>query len=307
MQDTPLIEVRDMLLLQALATQGSLSRAAEALGQPVSSVSRSLKALEQRLQVALLVRTTRRMELTQAGRFLLERSHHVLQTLTDIETNLMLAAKSPSGVLRINTSASFMNHMLLPLVPRFTQLYPGIVLELRSSDQLIDLIQEQADVAIRIGAMADSSMRAVRLGDCRRVVMASPAYLQRHGTPQRVEDLATHRLLGYIGADPLNRWPLEHGQHIDYAILPSLHASHGEMLRQLALAHQGIACLLDFSVAADRRHGDLVELLPKFNRTPPSPVHIVYYRRTPTDARIQAFIDFMRGQGAAALAGFDTV
>jgi DNA-binding transcriptional LysR family regulator len=297
MQSTPLIETRDMVLLRALVAQGSFSGAAEVLGQPVSSVSRALKVLEQRLQVALLVRTTRRMELTQAGRFLLDRSHHILQSLTDIEANLAQVARSPSGSLRINTSASFMSHVLLPLVPHFMQIYPGIVLELRSSDQLIDLIQDHADVAIRIGVMADSSLRAVHLGECRRVVMASPAYLEQHGTPQRVEDLATHRLLGYASTNSLNRWPLQNGRHLDYAVLPALSVSHGEMLRELALAHQGIACLLDFSVAADRQRGDLVELLPQFNVAPPSPVHIMYYRRTPTDVRIQAFINFMRSQG----------
>lgn len=303
MESPPQIETRDMVLLQALAAQGSLSGAADVLGRPVSSVSRALQALEQRLQVALLVRTTRRMELTQAGRFLLERSHHVLQSLSDIEASLAQAAASPGGLLRINTSASFMNHVLLPLVPRFTQAHPAITLELRSSDQIIDLIQDQADVAIRIGAMADSSLRAVRLGECRRIVLASPAYLERYGTPRRVDDLATHRLLGYAGTNALNRWPLHNGRRDGYAIRPTLCASHGEMLRQLALAHQGIACLLDFSVAADRRRGDLVELLPQFNRAPSSEVHLVYYRRTPTDARIQAFIQFMRRQAPTLMPG----
>ncbi|WP_196493020.1 LysR family transcriptional regulator [Burkholderia territorii] len=299
---TPQIETRDMVLLQALAAQGSFSGAAEVLEQPVSSISRALKALEQRLQVALLVRTTRRMELTQAGRFLLERSHHVLQSLNDIEANLAQAAGSPSGLLRINTSASFMNHVLLPLVPRFTQSYPGITLELRSSDQIIELIQSQADVAIRIGAKTDSSLRAVHLGDCRRIVLASSTYLERYGLPQRTEELATHRLLGYIGTSSLNHWPLRCGQSDDYVIRPTLCASHGEMLRQLALAHQGIACLLDFSVATDCQRSDLVEVLPQFNRALPSAIHLVYYRRTPPDARIQAFIEFMRKQAATLFA-----
>lgn len=285
-----------MVLLQALALRGSLSGAADFLDQPVSSVSRSLKLLEGRLKVALVVRTTRRMELTQAGRFLVERSQHVLQSLNDIESNLAQVAGSPSGVLRVNSSASFMTHVLLPLVPRFTQSYPGIVLELRSSDQMIDLIQDQADVAIRIGDMADSSLRVVGLGSCRRIAMASPTYLARHGIPQRVDELAAHRLLGYIGTDTLNRWPLQNGRQHDYLIRAALCVSNGEMLRDLALADHGIACLLDFSVTADRERGDLVEVLPQFNRAPPSPVSILYYRRTPTDARIQAFIHFMRSQ-----------
>jgi DNA-binding transcriptional LysR family regulator len=300
-QRTPRIETRDMVLLQALAAEGSLSAAADLLGQPISSISRSLKALEQRLKVALLIRTTRRMQLTEAGQYLLECSHQVLQSLSDIEVALTQTINNPSGLLRVNTSASFMDHVLLPLVPLFAQAYPSITLELRSSDQLIDLIQEHADVAIRIGVMADSSLRAVHLGDCRRVVMASPSYLERHGTPQCVGDLASHRLLGYVGADPLNRWPLSSGRHSDYAITPALCVSHGEMLRQLVLAHEGIACLMDFSVVDDRHRGDLVELLAPYNQAPSSPVRIAYYRRSPTDARIQAFIDFMRSQGAARL------
>jgi len=305
MKTTPQIETRDMVLLQALAAQGSLSSAADVLEQPVSSVSRALKALERRLQVALLVRTTRRMELTQAGRMLLERSRQVLQSLADIEADLARVAGSPSGLLRVNTSASFMSHVLLPLIPHFAQAYPGIDLELRSSDQIVDLIQEHADVAIRIGALADSSLRAVLLGNCRRLVLASPAYLERYGTPHTVEDLATHRLLGYIGADALNRWPLGHGHQQELIIRPALCVSDGELLHQLALAHQGIACLLDFSAATDRRQGNLVELLPQFNLSPPSPVHIVYYRRAPTDARIQAFINFMRehAESWAAISG----
>jgi DNA-binding transcriptional LysR family regulator len=294
MKTAPRIETRDMVLLQALAAQGSLSGAADLLEQPVSSVSRALKALERRLQVALLVRTTRRMELTQAGRLLLERSHHVLQSLADIEADLARVAGSPSGLLRINTSASFMSHVLLPLIPRFAQAYPGIDLELHSSDQIVDLIQKHVDVVIRIGAMADSSLRAVLLGNCRRLVLASPTYLERHGTPRSIEDLATHRLLGYIGANVLNRWPLAQDEQHEFSIRPALRVSHGEILRQLTLAHEGVACLLDLSVAAELRHGELIELLPEFNLMPPSPVHIAYYRRAPSDARIQAFVHFMR-------------
>jgi len=182
----------------------------------------------------------------------------------------------------------------VPWIGEFRRQYPGIELELNTDDLIIDLLEHSTDVAIRIGELADSSLHARNLGCSPVQVLASPAYLAQHGTPQRVEDLANHCLLGFSQPDSLNQWPLRHAQGDRFGIRPALLASSGETLRQLALAGEGIVSLSHFMTHEDIRSGRLQVLLGEANNGYRQPIHAVYYRNTQLALRIQCFLDFIQ-------------
>ena len=275
---------------------GSISAAAEQLTQTASGVSRALSRLEDKLDVTLLRRTTRRLELTEEGQAFLVQARKILDAVEDAEEQMKLRRQKPAGRLRVNAAAPFMLHAVVPLIAGFRAQYPDIQLELHSSDQIIDLLEQRTDVAIRIGPLRDSTLHARPLGSSCLRVLASPAYLKTHGTPQSVEELSGHSLLGFTQPDSLNQWPLRHALGDAYSITPSLGASSGETLRQLALAGAGIVCLADFMTRADRANGELVQVLLAHTVEVRQPIHAVYYRNTALASRITCFLDYLAGQ-----------
>ena len=232
---------------------GSISAAAEQLTQTASGVSRALSRLEDKLDVTLLRRTTRRLELTEEGQAFLAQARKILDAVEDAEEQMKLRRQKPAGRLRVNAAAPFMLHAVVPLIAGFRAQYPDIQLELHSSDQIIDLLEQRTDIAIRIGPLRDSTLHARPLGSNRLRILASPAYLKAHGTPKTVADLDQHSLLGFTQPDNLNQWPLRHALGDTYSITPSLSASSGETVRHLALEGQGIACLSHFMTIDDIR------------------------------------------------------
>ncbi|WP_296265387.1 LysR family transcriptional regulator [Pseudomonas sp. UBA6562] len=278
---------------------GSISAAAEQLAQTPSALSRTLSRLESRLGVTLLNRTTRRMELTEEGRFFLERARLILAQMHDLEEHLALHRQQPAGRLRVNAAAPFMLHAIVPWIGEFRRAYPGIELELNTDDLIIDLLEQRTDVAIRIGELADSSLHARSLGCSPLLVLASPDYLARHGTPTTVEALEGHCLLGFSQPESLNHWPLRHAEGDRWRIRPQVLASSGETLRQLALAGEGIACLSHFMTHHNIRAGRLQVLLAEANSGYRQPIHAVYYRNTQLALRIQCFLDFIQHKLAA--------
>lgn len=273
---------------------GSISAAAEQSGQTPSAISRSLSRLEAKLGTTLVNRTTRRMDLTEEGRFFFDRAKAILQQMDELEERLSLHRQTPSGRLRINAAAPFMLHAIVPWVGEFRQLYPDIQLELNTDDLIIDLLEQSTDVAIRIGELADSSLHARSLGCSPLHILASPDYLARHGTPRHVEDLATHSLLGFTQTETLNHWPLRHTEGDRLAIRPALCASSGETLRHLALAGEGIACLSHFMTHEDVQAGRLQLVLAEANSGYRQPINAVYYRNSQLALRIQCFLDFIQ-------------
>ncbi|MGE1084678.1 LysR substrate-binding domain-containing protein [Pseudomonas shirazensis] len=278
---------------------GSISAAAEQLGQTPSAVSRTLARLEGKLGTTLINRTTRRMDLTEEGRFFVLHARTILEQMSELEERLSLHRQTPSGRLRINAAAPFMLHAIVPWIAEFRALYPAIELELNTDDLIIDLLQQSTDVAIRIGELADSSLHARSLGCSPIQILASPEYLQRHGVPHQVSDLSEHCLLGFSSLDSLNQWPLRHPDGDSWRIRPQLTASSGETLRQLALAGQGIVCLSHFMTHEDIRAGRLQVLLNEANNGYRQPIHAVYYRNTQLALRIQCFLDFIQAKLAA--------
>ena len=273
---------------------GSISAAAEQVGQTPSAISRTLSRLEAKLETTLINRTTRRMDLTEEGKFFLERARLILAQMEELEERLSLRQQTPAGRLRINAASPFMLHSVVPYVAEFRALYPDIQLELNSNDLIIDLLEQSTDVAIRIGALADSTLHARSLGSSPLNILASPAYLNKHGTPGSVAALAEHVLLGFTQTESLNHWPLRHAEGDRLFIQPAIAASSGETLRQLALAGEGIVCLSHFMTHEDIRLGRLSIILPDANTGYRQPINAVYYRNSQLALRIQCFLDFIQ-------------
>ncbi len=288
--------LEELLAFVTVVDSGSITAAAEQLGQTVSGTSRALSRLEEKLDTTLLRRTTRRLELTEEGLAFLTHARGILAAVDAAEDQMALRRQRPAGRLRVNAAAPFMLHVIAPLVGEFRRQYPEIELELNSNDQIIDLLEQRTDLAIRIGPLRDSTLHARPLGASRLRILASPAYLARHGAPASVAELAGHSLLGFSQPETLNRWPLRDAGGEEVQIRPAVSASSGETLRQLALAGEGIACLADFMTAADRAEGRLVELLAAETLDVRQPISAVYYRNTQLAARIACFLDFVAGQ-----------
>ncbi|MFB6326594.1 LysR substrate-binding domain-containing protein [Pantoea deleyi] len=290
------ITLEELRAWVAVVDSGSITAAAAQLAQTSSGISRALSRLESKLQTTLLHRTTRRLALTEEGQVFLAHARQILASVEQAEEQIAQRREVPSGRLRVNAATPFMLHVIVPLVEAFRVRYPLIQLELNTDDILIDLLEQQTDVAIRIGELRDSTLHARMLGSSAIRLMASPAYLAKAGTPQSVADLARHQTIGFSYPETLNVWPLWQSEGNFMRFRPTIAASSGETIRQLALAGQGIARLSDFVSRDDCVAGRLVPVLPAETRDLRLPVHAVYYRNTTLSSRIACFVDFLRSE-----------
>lgn len=288
-----MIDVEALIAFSAVMDAGSFSGAAERLGQTPSGVSRTIARLEKQLGLTLLQRTTRRLHLTEEGAWLLGRARAVLADLANTEAEAAARRSQPAGLVRVNAATPALDHLLAPLVPAFLDAYPLVRLELTSGETVVDLIEERADLAIRIGNLPDSTLSARRLGSSRIRVLAAPAYLERHGVPAEVADLAGHRLLGFSAPASLNTWPLRHAGGEGFTVEAAVTASSGETVRHLALAGAGIASLSDFLTRDDIAAGRLVPVLPEAALPWTQPVWAVFYRQGALAPRVAALVDFL--------------
>lgn len=293
------VTLEELRVLVAVADCGSITAAAELLDQTSSGVSRALSRLEAKLNSTLLHRTTRRLALTEEGQLFLTHARQILLSVEQAEEQIARRRETPSGRLRINAAAPFMQHVIVPLIGAFRQRYPLIQLELNTDDIVIDLLEQQTDIAIRIGELRDSTMRARMLGSSRVRLLASPDYLQKYGEPHSVEALAQHQLIGFSQLEMHNVWPVWRREGEMLRIQPTIAASSGEIIRQLALAGQGIARISDFISHQDLAAGRLQEVLVQQTQDVRLPVHAVYYRNAELAARITCFLDFLHQEIAA--------
>lgn len=293
------VTLEELRVLVAVADCGSITSAAELLDQTSSGVSRALSRLEAKLNSTLLHRTTRRLALTEEGQLFLTHARQILLSVEQAEEQIARRRETPSGRLRINAAAPFMQHVIVPLIGAFRQRYPLIQLELNTDDIVIDLLEQQTDIAIRIGELRDSTMRARMLGSSRVRLLASPAYLQKYGEPHSVEALAQHQLIGFSQLEMHNVWPVWQREGELLRIQPTIAASSGEIIRQLALAGQGIARISDFVSHQDLAAGRLKEVLVQQTHDVRLPVHAVYYRNAELASRITCFLDFLHQEIAS--------
>jgi len=272
---------------------GSITAAAERLGITVSGVSRALNRLEQKLGTTLLRRTTRRLELTEEGETFLAHCRRILAAVEEAEEALLDRHNQPQGRLRVNAAPSFMQFVIVPVIGEFRARYPGITLELDTHDRFVDLLEQRVDLAIRIGDLEDSSLHARLLGHSPLRLLASPSYIQRHGAPQSIDELAQHSLMGFSQLEHLNQWPLIVADGKRLHISPTLSASSGSTLIELAIAGEGIVCLADFMTIAPRQKGALVDIFPDYTELKTQAVNAVYYRQATLSQRTRLFMEFL--------------
>ncbi len=272
-----------------IVEEGSLARAAQRLRRSAPAVTRALAALEDRIGVRLIDRTTRRLAPTEAGRTLYERARAVV---ADYEAAAAGAREAPvRGLLRIAAPVQFGRRHVAPLAACFLDSYSDVEIELMLNDRNVDLMEEGIDVALRIGALADSSLLARPVGHVQRQWVASPAYLAGHGMPKEPADLATHEaLLGTSrGAMEWTFGGRRRGAPIHLA--GRLRVDDIETRLRLAREGRGVAQFLSYQVAEDLAAGRLVRLLRSFE-APPLPVHLLTKGRAHRAPKIDAFLDF---------------
>ncbi len=270
------------------------SAAAPALGLTPSAVSKLITRLEARLGVRLMQRTTRALHLTADGELFFETARRIVSDIEALESRLSQERGTPHGLLRVTTSLAFATHQLAPVISEFLARYPRIELELLPTDRVIDMVEEGIDVAIRIGRLADTSFMARRIGADKRLICASPAYLARHGTPRRPQDLARHKCIINRQHTHLNRWAFKVGGELqEIEVSGPLAVNEGEAQLQHALQGVGIVRLTRLTVAQAIREGKLVSLLEADSADPPVPINAVYPHRRHLAPKVPAFVDFL--------------
>lgn len=287
----------EMEVFTRVVDLGGFTAAARACGLTPSGVSKLITRLETRLGTRLIHRSTRRLNLTPEGQTFYARAVRILSEMEEAEREAS-AGTAPRGHLRVNSNVPFGMRYLIPLVPEFLANHPGITLDLVLSDAVVDLMEERADVAIRTGPLRDSSLMIRKLGSTRMVVVASPAYLEQHGTPKHPGDLAQHKGIGWTFPRTIGGWPFRTDDVIEEHMPPIIaRASDGYAARLLALGGVGLARLAHFQVDADIASGALMQVLEDMNPGDGEDIHAVYLGGvSPLPARIRAFVDFMASQ-----------
>jgi len=288
------VTISELYTFINIVDKGTISKASEHLDITVSAASRSLSKLEKKLNTTLFSRNTRRLELTYEGTKYLSRVRGVLDELEAAEEMLIQRKEIPSGKLRIDAATPFMFHVIIPLIDKYCKIYPQVEIELTNNENWIDLLEQRADIAIRIGALKDSTLTATSLGLSQRRIVASPGYLKRYGTPQSIDDLSNHQLLGFSSLEKLNYWPIYDRSNNLLRIEANIKADSGETLRQLALCDTGIICLSDFVTSKDVQAGRLVPLFTANTVKIEQPINIVYYKNGPLSKRVSSFIEFLK-------------
>ena len=288
--------IGDIETFLAVARGGSLAAAAKALRLTPSAISRSIARLEARLGVVLLRRTTRSLALTADGEVYRARMSALLAEIEDVEAGLGREQHGPRGLLRINSSVPFGAQYLLPILPRFMAAHPAVTVDLALSDAVVDLVEERADIAIRIGPLRDTRLRARKLGDSRMALVASPAYLAARGTPRAPDELDGHDCLRFSFRRSIDSWPFLAGRRtVQRPVEGAFLGNSGEVVRMMAVAGGGIARLGFFHVAADLNAGRLVELLPEYNPGDREDIHALYAAQDRLALRVRAFLDCLDG------------
>lgn len=273
---------------------GGFSAAARVCGMTPSAVSKLVARLEQRLGTRLVNRSTRQLKLTVEGSAFYERGVRILADLEEAE-RCASEHTAPRGRLRVNANVPFGHHFLLPLAPEFLERHPDVTLDIVLTDEVIDILEQRTDVAVRAGPLRSSNLVARKLGATRMMIVGSPRYLSRHGTPTTPDELLVHNRLGanYARAQP--GWPLRHaGKDIVVPVTGNAQASDGEALRRLALAGLGLTRLAAFQVGDDIAAGRLLPVLEACNPGDIEEVHAVYVGQGGyLPLRVRALLDFL--------------
>ncbi len=279
----------------AVAGKGSLTAAALAEGVAPAVIGRRIDALEERLGVKLLVRTTRRLTLTHEGSAFLEDCQRILADIANAEASVSAGGVKASGHLRITAPAGFGRRHVAPLVPKFLALHPDVSLSLNLSDRVVDIVNEGFDSAVRVGDLPDSSLVSVRLADNRRLCVAAPSYLQRAGTPKHPSELTRHEcLLLSSDASQTRGWAFRVDGEVTH-LRPGgrLDCSDGQVLHTWCLQGLGLAWRSTWEVEEQIAAGELQEVLADF-AAPPNGIYAVVPQRRHLPLRVRLWIDFLK-------------
>lgn len=291
MKDDRLLE---MQVFRAVVEHGGFTTAAYALESSQPFVSKTISQLEKRLGVKLLHRTTRRHRLTAEGERYLSACRDILLALDEADSSFANQSE-PVGDLRVSAPLAFGTDQLLPVLPGFLEAYPKIKVHLFLSDTIVNLVDDNIDVAVRMGRLRESSLKARRLCGLRRIVVAAPAYLAKYGIPARPADLKDHNCLEWHGPqEHLNHWPFgpreTPAQHVATG---QFRSSNGLSLAEMCFRGMGIMRMAEHLALPAIRRGALVELLPDFRWDDTSAIHAVYLPERHINPRIRAFIDHL--------------
>ena len=281
-----------MRVLLAAVDAGSLSEASRQLHMPLATVSRRVAELEDHLRVRLLLRGTRKLTLTDAGRDYVASCRCILEDLEEMERTAAGEYRTPQGELVISAPQVIGRHHVVPVLVEFLHAYPEIRARVQLSDRVSHLLEEHVDVAVRLGELPDSDIVAARVGLIDRVLCASPAYLASHGTPEEPGDLVSHECITYDTYSAADRWEFRFGQDVQRVRVSSrLVVSSAEAAISAAIAHAGIARVLSDQVADALGSGILVRLLAAFEPAP-MPASLVYAAQRHVPLKLRAFLDF---------------
>jgi DNA-binding transcriptional LysR family regulator len=295
MARAPVNRSGEMEMFVRVVEHGAFSAAARSLRMTPSALSKLVARLERRLGVRLVNRSTRNVQLTTEGAAFYERSVKVLAEIDEAERSAATSA-APRGRVRINANVPFGLNYLFPLLPSFLALHPEITLDIVLTDQVIDLLEQRADLAIRVGPLLASLLTLRKLGESPMRVVAAPDYLVRCGTPRDLEELERHNRIGYCFARVFDAWPFRTpaGASATLPVVGNAQVSDGESLRRLALAGAGIARLSLFLIAPDIRAGRLVPVLEDFNPGDTEEINALFLGQGGhLPSRVRAVIEFL--------------
>jgi DNA-binding transcriptional LysR family regulator len=291
----PVLEnLTDIAVFVRVVERGSFTLAADDLSLSRAAVSKYVSRLEQRLGARLLHRTTRRLSLTEAGAALFEASRGALERIEEAEAAVAHYQAAPRGRLRVSAPMSFGILHLGTAVAEFSRAYPDVTIDLKLDDRFVNLVEEGVDVAVRIGALTDSSLVARRIATTQAVACAAPAYLEDRGEPQTPEDLVGHDCLLYAYLSSANVWRFQgpDGREIPVAVSGPMRVNNGILLADAASAGCGIVMGPSFYVASRIRSGELRRILKAY-RPPELGIHAVYPQRDFVPPKVRAFVDFL--------------
>ncbi len=290
----------DLRVFVRVMDRGSFSAAAKDLGLTPSAVSKLVSRLEDRLGARLLERSTRRLALTPEGETFLTRARRIVTDIDEAEAEVASVRGAPRGRLHINSGTAFGLHQLAPALADFLARYPEIDLELSITDRLVDLIEAQADIAVRSGHLPQGPFIQRKIAELQRVICAAPSYLERRGAPQVAADLKDHDCIVVAGPG-LNRWPFKTRGGVDVVeVRPRVSTDDAEAALRLAIEGAGIVRLSDVIVGAPLRNGELVPLLADSHHVEPFPLAAIYPAGRQRLPRVAVFLEFLIARFSSA-------
>ncbi len=290
----PITPITDLEIFARVAAAGNMSAAGREMGLSPAVVSKRLSHMEDRLGARLFQRTTRQLKLTETGEGFYNRVVRILREIEEAEAYVSQVSETVGGTLRITAPIGFSRKHIAPYLPGFMRQYPDLSVEISLRDEIVDIVGESFDVAIRIAELDDSSLVARKLAPCRRVICAAPDYLERHGEPETLAGLAGHHCLS-LGYQQSWRLTGPNG-NATVKVAPKLRSSSEDVLHEAQLSGMGIALRSTWAISDDLKTGRLRVVLPDYRETSGVAIYAVYPCRQFVPAKLKLFIDFLAQQ-----------